>query len=379
MKPDFALSFANIFRLGVKELYGLSTDPVLLFMIGFVFTIAVFSQSSGAKFEVNHASVGVVDEDQSELSRRLGDALLEPYFKPGRPIRADQIDPEMNSGRLTFVVEIPPKFEYDVLAGRKPTVQIDIDATAMSQAGNGAVYIQNIVTQEALSVLGRNEGVSAAPINLVPRVMFNPNLKSEWFNATMAVVQHITMLGIVLAGAALIREREHGTVEHLLVMPVRPAEIMLAKIWANGLVVIAAACVSLWFVVHELIGTPLAGSMPVFIAGLTVYEFSVAALGLMLATFAGTMGQFGLLFIPVVAILNLLSGSTTPTETIPVWLQNIMQFTPTPHFVSFAQTVLSRGAGLDIVWPQLLTLAAITLAYFCVSLLRFRTALSKFQ
>ena len=146
------LSLGNIFRLGVKELYGLGTDPVLLFMIAFVFTVAVFSQSTGAKFEVDHASVGVVDEDQSELSRRITDALLPPYFKPAVEIRADQIDPEMNSGNLTFVVEIPPKFEHDTLAGRKPTVQIDVDATAMSSAGSGGVYIQNIIAQEALSL-----------------------------------------------------------------------------------------------------------------------------------------------------------------------------------------------------------------------------------
>ncbi|HTY68344.1 MAG TPA: ABC transporter permease [Alphaproteobacteria bacterium] len=379
MKPDLKLSFGNIFRLGIKELYGLRTDPVLVFMIGFVFTIAVFSQSSGAKFEVDHASIGVVDEDKSELSRRITNALLPPYFKPAIEIEADQIDPEMNSGRLTFVVELPPKLEHDILAGRQPTVQINIDATAMSQAGNGSVYVENIIAQEASSIIGHGEGSDGAPINLVTRTMFNPNLKSEWFNATMAVVQHITMLGIVLVGAALIREREHGTVEHLLVMPVRPAEIMLAKIWANGLVIVAAACGSLWFVVHKLIGTPLEGPMPLFVAGLVVYEFSVGALGLMLATFAGTMGQFGLLFIPVVAILNLLSGSTTPTETIPVWLQDVMQCTPTPHFVSFAQTVLSRGAGLDIVWPELCIMTGITVLYFAVSLARFRTALSKFQ
>jgi len=379
MKADLGLSFGNIFRLGVKELYGLRTDPVLMFMIAFVFTVAVFSQSNGAKFEVDHASVGVVDEDQSELSHRIADALLPPYFKPAVEIGADQIDPEMNSGRLTFVIELPPKLEHDVLAGRQPIVQVNVDATSMSQAGNGAVYIENIIAQEAAGTVGRGEGVGNNPINMVARTMFNPNLRSEWFNATMAVVQHITMLGIVLVGAALIREREHGTVEHLLVMPVRPAEIMLAKIWANALVIIAAACASLWFVVHELIGTPLAGSLPLFVAGVVIYEFSVGSLGLMLATFAGTMGQFGLLFIPVVAILNLLSGSTTPTETIPVWLQDVMQFTPTPHFVTFAQTVLSRGAGIDIVWPQLGIMSAITVLYFSVSLARFRTALSKFQ
>jgi ABC-2 type transport system permease protein len=376
------LSLGNIFRLGVKELYGLGTDPVLLFMIAFVFTVAVISQSTGAKFEVDHASVGVVDEDQSELSRRISAALLPPYFKPAVEIRADQIDPEMNSGRHTFVIEIPPKFEHDTLAGRKPTVQINVDATAMSEAGNGGVYIQNIIAQEALGYVRRAEGGISrldTPVAVTVRTMFNPNLRSEWFNATMAIVQHVTMLGIILTGAALIREREHGTVEHLLVMPVRPAEIMLSKMWANGAVIAVCACASLWFVVHEIIGAPLAGPMPVFVAGLVIYELAVGSLGIMLATFAVTMGQFGLLFLPVLMILNLLSGSTTPTETIPVWLQNVMQFTPTPHFVAFAQDVLSRGAGLDVVWPQLCIMTGMTIVYFGVSLMRFKLTLTRIQ
>ena len=155
----------------------------------------------------------------------------------------------MNSGRFVFVLEIPPKFESDALAARRPTVQIDVDATAVSQAGIGASYLQNIIAQEASSYLQRNEGSASLPINLVIRTAFNPNRTSEWFLSIMAVINDITMLAVILTGSALIREREHGTVEHLLVMPVRPAEIMIAKIWANGLVIVVAAILSLWFVV----------------------------------------------------------------------------------------------------------------------------------
>jgi ABC-2 type transport system permease protein len=364
----------NIFRLGVKELRGLAADPVLLLMILFVFTFAVYSMSQ-VKFEVEDISIGVVDEDHSELSRRIIGALLPPYFAAPAEIGADEIDPSMNSGRLIFVLEIPPKFEYDVLAGRRPTVQINVDATAMTQAGNGAAYLQNIIAQETLSYAGRREASMALPINLIVRTRFNPNLRTEWFNSIMAVINNITLLVIVLTGAALLREREHGTVEHLLVMPVRPPEIMIAKIWANGLVVVSAAAASLWLVVHEVIGVPLAGSMVLFVAGTILYQISVGALGILLATFTASMGQFGLLLIPVVTVLDLLSGSTTPMESIPSWLQHIMQCAPTTHFVAFAQAVLYRAAGLDIVLPQLLALAGFTIVFFGVSLTRFRTAI----
>jgi ABC-2 type transport system permease protein len=138
---------ANVFRLGVKELYSLRADPILLVLILYCFTLAVYSQATGAKTEVENVAVGIVDEDDSELSRRIAGAILEPYFKPAVEITADQIDPGMNSGRLVFVLEIPPKFEFDALAGRRPTVQIDVDATAVSQAGIGAGYLQNIIAQ----------------------------------------------------------------------------------------------------------------------------------------------------------------------------------------------------------------------------------------
>ena len=373
IRPD------NVLRLGIKELYSLLADPILLIMIVYAFSFAVYAQATGANFEVQHVRVAVVDEDRSELSRRIASAVLEPYFRPTIEIEADQIDPGMNSGRFVFVIEVPPKFEFDVLAGRRPTVQIDVDATALAQAGIGNTYLQNIILQETLGYLGRNEGVTVLPINFVIRTKFNPNLHSEWFDAIMAIINMVTMLTVILTGSALIREREYGTVEHLLVMPVRPAEIMAAKIWANGLVVVLSVVLSLWFVVHRFTGVPLAGSVTLFVAGTVLYEISVGALGLLLATFASTQGQFGLLIIPVLVILNLLSGSTTPIETMPVPLQDAMQFTPTPHFVSFAQAVLYRAAGLNMVWPQLATIAAITIVFVGVSLIRFRKAIASFQ
>lgn len=293
---------SNILWLGLKELRGLTADPVLLLLVLFVFTVAVFSISQ-VKFEVEGTPIAVVDEDHSELSRRIASALLVPYFAPAVEIGADAIDRSMDSGRFLFIIEIPPKFEQDVLADRRPTVQINVDATAMTQAGNGAVYLQNIITQEAQSYAGRAEGEPALAINLEYRSLFNPNLRTEWFNSMMAVVSNLTLLAIVLTGAALLREREHGTVEHLLVMPVRAAEIMTAKIWANGLVIVLAATASMLLVVHKGIGVPLAGSIPLFVAGTIVYQISVGALGILLATFTGTMGQFGLLVIPVILSL----------------------------------------------------------------------------
>ncbi|ODT14201.1 MAG: hypothetical protein ABS35_35500 [Kaistia sp. SCN 65-12] len=363
----------NILRLVVKELRSLRADPIMLVLVVYTFSIAVYTVATGVKLEARDLTIGIVDEDQSEFSRSLLGAFGPPLFKVSKRIAASEIDAEMNSGRLVFVLEIPPKFQADLLARRQTALQLNIDATAMTQAGNGAVYIQQIIAQEIANRQAGRETATALPINLVVRARFNPNLDSGWFSSVMQVLNNVTLLTIILTGAALIREREQGTVEHLLVMPVTPVEIMLAKMVANALVILVAAVASLVLVVEWTLGVPIAGSLLLFVLGMAIYAFSVAALGILLGTLATTMGQFGLLAIPVFVVTQLLSGATTPMESMPLWLQWIMRiFSPTPHFVAFSQGVLYRGAGLDVVWPEIAKIIAIGAAYFAFALARFR-------
>lgn len=363
----------NILRLVVKELRSLRADPIMLVLVAYTFSIAVYTVATGVKLEARDLTIGIVDEDQSEFSRSLLGAFNPPLFKVSKRIAASEIDAEMNSGRLVFVLEIPPKFQADLLAKRQTALQLNIDATAMTQAGNGAVYIQQIIAQEIANRQAGRETATALPINLVVRARFNPNLDSGWFSSVMQVLNNVTLLTIILTGAALIREREQGTVEHLLVMPVTPVEIMLAKMVANALVILVAAVASLVLVVEWALGVPITGSLLLFVLGTAIYAFAVAALGILLGTLATTMGQFGLLAIPVFVVTQLLSGATTPMESMPIWLQWIMRiFSPTPHFVAFSQGVLYRGAGLDVVWPEIAKIIAIGAAYFAFALARFR-------
>ncbi|PNG27815.1 hypothetical protein CR492_02640 [Methylocella silvestris] len=375
-KPDaggLRARLSTIYRLMVKELRSIRADPVMLVLVVYSFTVAVYTVANGASTEAINLSVGIVDEDHSELSRRIADGLTPPLFQRAVEVSAGGIDKVMDEGRLVFVIEIPPRFQADILASRTTSVQVDIDATAITQAGNGAVYIQNIIATEVANFLSGREGTTEIPVNVVTRAKFNPNLKSSWFTSVMQVINNITLLTVILTGAALIREREQGTVEHLLVMPVTPSEIMLAKILANGLVILIAAGLSLTLVVQAALSVPIAGSIPLFLGGSCFYVFTVAALGILLGTIASSMGQFGLLAIPVLLITQLLSGSSTPIESMPVWLRYLMQtLSPTPHFVAFAQAVLYRGAGLSIVWPQLVAVAVIGGAYFLFALRRFR-------
>ncbi|GEO87008.1 MULTISPECIES: ABC transporter permease [Alphaproteobacteria] len=367
---------SNVFRLGLKELSSLRADPALIILIFYVFTLAVYSVATGAKLEVANASVAYVDYDRSALTGRILGAILPPTFNAPEPIAANQVDSMMDSGRYVFVLSFPPSFEADVLAGRQPQIQLNVDATAMAQAGNGAVFLQQIISEEVAKFVSGDDSTTAMPINLVVTPKFNPNLNSVWFSSVMQIINNITILSVLLTGAALIREREHGTIEHLLVMPVSPSEIMVAKIWANGLAIIIAAVLSLWLVVQTLLGVPVAGSIPLFVTGSVLYLVSVTGLGILLATFTTSMPQFGLLALPVLVIMNLLSGSITPMESMPVWLQNIMQASPSTHFVAFAQAILYRGAGLETVWVDLVVMVGLSALFFLVSLKRFRLTMA---
>ena len=344
---------ANIYRLGVKEFFSLRRDLVMVGLIVYAFTYAVYAPTQHAQTELKNASIAVVDEDRSQLSQRLRDALLQPLFQPPAELAANEIDAAMDSGSYTFVIDIPPKFEADVLAGRQPELQINVDATAMTHAGHGATYLQQIIAQEIREFMRGKGAALQEPVSLVVRAKFNPNLNSTWFMGVMQIINMITLLAIMLTGAALIREREHGTLEHLLVMPLTPAEIMIAKVWANGLIIVIAATLSLKVVVQGLLAVPIAGSVPLFVAGTALYLFSVTALGIFLATIARSMPQFGLLALPIFTVMYLLSGGTTPLDSMPRWLQIAMQFSPSTHFVSLAQAILYRSAGFDSRVAQL--------------------------
>jgi ABC-2 type transport system permease protein len=367
-------SASNIFWLGLKELRSFAHDWVLIGLVIFAFSIAIIAQAQSRAQELYNAAVGFVDEDHSELSRRIIHALLPPYYKPPQPVEPNEVDRLMNTSKFTFVIDIPPNFQRDVLAGRQPAIQVDVDATAMVQAGLGSRYTEQIITTEVDDFVSRVEGSPLPPINLSTRIAFNPNINTSWFTSVMGIINWVTMLAIIMAGAAVVREREHGTMDHLLVMPVSPFEIAASKVWANGLVIIIAVGLSLTLVVRTLLGVPIAGSVPLFLAGTALYLFFATAIGIFLATVARSMPQLGLLYMLIAMPMNILSGSNTPLESMPQWLATIMQASPSTHFVSFAQAILYRGAGFDVVWPQFLAVAGIGGLFFITALLRFRRA-----
>jgi ABC-2 type transport system permease protein len=366
------MRLANIVQLGVKELRGLARDPMLMILIVYAFTASIYTASKTIPETLNHAAIAVVDEDQSPVSSRIITAFNPPYFSIPRLITQQEMDRRMDEGLDTFALDIPPNFQRDLLARRSPTIQLNVDATRITQAFTGGGYIQSIVTGEVSEFLARTRSATPLPVDLVLRNRFNPQLNKSWFGAINELIIAITMLSIILTGAALIREREHGTLEHLMVMPVTPFEIMASKIWSMGLVVLLASGVSLVLVVQGLLSVPVQGSVLLFLCGAALQLFATTCMGIFMATMAGTMPQFGLLLMLILLPLQALSGGLTPRESMPEIIQTIMLAAPNTHFVIMAQAILFRGAGLDVVWPQFVALLGIGAILFVLSLRRFR-------
>lgn len=368
---------SNIYHLGIKELWSLIRDPILLILIAFAFTGMVYTAATAMPDGLKNATIVFVDEDQSSLSNRIKTAFYPPEFTIPKDINLSQMDRGLDKGEYTFVVNIPPYFQKDVMAGKQPSIQLNIDATRMSQAFTGNLIVNQIINGEVTEFLERARTPVNYPVTIEERMRFNPNLTASWFGALIEVINLITLLAIVLTGAALIREQEKGTVEHLLVMPLTPFEIMLSKIWSMGLVVLISATLSLIFIVQGALNVPIIGSIPLFLAGTVLHLFAISSIGIYLATIARNMPQFGMLMLLVLIPLQMLSGGMTPRESMPEIIQNIMLIAPTTHFIELSKAILFKNASFVIVWQQFLMLLVIGTIFFYFAHQRFRSTISK--
>jgi len=366
----------NIFWLGTKELRSFFSDAVMVAFLVWSFSFAVYSEATGSSEAVNNASVAFVDEDVSRLSRAIAAALHKPYFQPPDYIVARDMDVLMDESRYMFVIVIPADFEADIRRGEQPEIQLNIDATAVGQAAQGAGYLQAIIDREVSQFAGSHGESLLPPIDLALRRAFNPNGTDAWFLAVNSILNSLSMIAILLTGAALLREREHGTIEHLLVMPLNAFQIAMAKVWANGLIILVAFTLSMIIMAEQILAVPIAGSKLLLTFGAAVYLFAAAAIGILLGTMARTMAQFALLTVMAIIPIIMLSGGMSPIESQPEYVQPFTWLLPSRHFMEFAQAVVFRGAHFGAVWHVLLNMAALGAVFLAISLLIFRRSIT---
>ena len=367
-------TFLNIYNLSVKELKTLFYDKVMVLLVIYSFSFAIYIGGTQTSTELRNASIAFVDSDKSTLSNRIIDSFMKPRFNTPAVISYDDVNANLDSGYYTFVILLPANLEKDVIAGKSPDILANIDATRMTQAGIGSGYIQNIITQEVETFLKGTYDSSINP-KIVSRYKYNPNLTSMWFGSINEIINNIVMISILLSGAALVREREHGTIEHLMVMPLRAFEIMLSKILSACLVVLVCVSFSLLVVIELILKIPLSGSVPLYLLCTFLVLFATTSMGVFMGTIVKNMPQLGMIFILTILPLMLLSGSITPYESMPMILQDLMKLMPTSHFVDLSQAILFKGAGLSIIWKKMLIIFIIGVVFFVSTLALFKRSL----
>lgn len=366
-----------IFWLGLKEMTSLRRDWVMMALLVWSFTLAPMMEATGVASSVNNASIAFADEDNSPLSRALATEFFPPEFQPVVQIEPGTGAAHMDAGRFIFVVAVPPGFEKDIRSGSVPEIQVLIDATAMEQAGIGANYITNILRTEITRYAIGADLLTPPPVDLILRSAFNPNRDTVRFAGIVALIGQIMWLTTILTGAAMIREREHGTIEHLLAMPLSPFDIAVAKIWSNAAVVLVAAGLSLTFIMQGSLGITIAGSKTLFLLGTALFLFTATALGVFLATVARSMAQFALLVMLVILPMLMLSGGETPVESQPDWLQIGTLILPSRHYMAASQSIVFKDAGIETVWPEFFWMTLLGALLLTISLLGFRRSVAQ--
>lgn len=362
-----------------KELKQLFKDRALFAYTVFIFTADVMLAAGASSIELQRAPLAVFAPTQTAASRDLAGRFRPPYFELRRHL-ADEHDAgaALDRGDVRAVLSLPDHFADDLALGRQTQVQLLVDTAQANQGFLIASYAERInaafAAEWAQRTL-RREGVDPTHLPQVRaevRYWHNPSLDERWFNTVSELLTMLTIAAIMLPAAALVRERERGTIEQLLVAPLAPLQVVLSKVLAMVLVMLAGTALAVLGVMHLGYGVPFLGSMPFFFTALALFATACAGVGIVASGFARNSGQMGLIVILVVVPMVMLSGTWNMVESMPAWLQVLTELSPLRHFIVLAYGILIRGSGLDVLWPALLKMTALGSCLFAIGVLRFR-------
>jgi len=367
--------------MSIKELRQLARDRVLSVYVVYIFSLNILLVGGQPSMELHRAALLVRDGDRTTASRELIARFRPPTFLLSGHVRDDrQAQRRLDDGAAMLVIDIPEDFSRTLTRGETPaTVQVLVD-TSRSQTGYlAAAYAQRIATRYGGEWSERNltrRGKDPARLPAIHnerRVWFNPDLDEAWFRTISELLTMMTVACLLLPAAALVREKERGTIEQLLVSPLSPLQVMLSKVTAMILVMLSGTLIAIFGVMQPVYHVPMEGSLLLFLVLTAVYAFTNAGLGLALATFARNSAQVGMLVLLAVIPIVMLSGTWAPIESMPAWLRTLMTISPLRHYIDIAYGILLRGEGLDLLWDSALTMAVLGAGLFAISVRRFRS------
>lgn len=379
MNADWQLAWRRFAVMLVKELKQLGRDRVLLAFIVYAFTADIFLAASGVSLSLNHAATLVQDQDHSPQSRELLSRFQPPYFRMDGAVGQDAAAlAALDQGRAMLVLSVPPQFGKQLATGHPTSIAMQVDTTNSVLGFLATSHAQQIVSQFGLESAMQRLGMGADAAHSLPnvqndiRVWYNPNQEDSWFMGVAEMLNIATVFAVLLPAAAMVREKERGTVEQLIVSPLSPFGILFPKVVSMTGVILCGVALSLFLILIPLFAIPVKGSLLLFFALSGLYVFTTAGLGLFAATIARNLAQAGMLSILILAPMLFLSGAWTPPEAMPVWLRGLMYVSPLHYYLDIAFGILLKGQGLADLQPAILGMSAIGVLVFASGLLLFR-------
>ncbi len=359
-----------------KEYMQFFRDRALIYIVLYVFTIEIYVAGTGFNIEVHNYPTAVYDRDNTQVSVQLAEKFRLPHFRVTRLIYSDrEMEALLNDGAVSLVLVIPQGFGRRLVDNRAAEVQAVTDGTLSNTAllalGYAALIAEDYA-QEFGKAGGREAAGPAPRVTLKPRVAFNPNLQAPWFAGLMELFSVITLVSILLPAAAMVREKEYGTIEQLLVTPARPVEIMLAKVISMASIILAASFLSIFLVIYPVLQLPWRGDLGLFFAATALYVFCATGFGMVIATICRNLPQTILFILMIISPVLFLSGSWTPLEAMHPSMRVITYLSPLKYYLNIGYNILLKGAGVEALWPDFVGLATLGSLLFVFCALRFR-------
>ncbi len=366
-----------------KEFLQLLRDKILIIILIYAFTIDVYVGGEGVKLEVNNFPTIIQDQSKSFKSRELISRFREPYFKILAFVESDkEVVDWLDKGKASMAIIIPPDFERKVDKGQGK-IQVIIDGTMSITATMAVSYVAEITNDYAIELFERKGRVTKHFFETLPqidertRVLFNPNCISEWFMGLAELFNVVTMVPLLITAAVLIKEKEYGTIEQLLVTPVRSWEIFLAKILPTVIIVSLLTMLSIFIMIKGVFKVPIRGNLFLFYIVTCLYIFSLSSIGIAIATMVGNLSQAMMVIMIILVPMLMISGVWTPPEAMRLFARYISLLSPMRYYLDFGYGVILKGNSLKYVWQDILGIIFIGSLLLFFSALRFRQSFAK--
>ncbi len=365
--------------LTIKELLQLFRDMALMFLIVYAFTLDIYIAGSGISLQLNRSGVVVYDRDHSFASRELLYRFCPPYFNLQKEVsNPGEATKSLDSGKAMLALDIPSHFQKALQQGEVASLQLQIDASNSVLGTLAGSYAEQIVGQYGLDSALKRMQLTDESLKTVPHIVaqdrswYNPNQNDSWFMSIAELMTVITVLSLVLPAAAMVREKEKGTIEQLIVSPLTPLQIILPKIISMTLVILTGTTGCIFFMLEGVFDVPIKGSLLLFLSVTALYTYAIAGIGLLVASFTRNLAQASMLIILILAPMILLSGIWSPPESMPTWLRSMMWISPMFYYIEIGYGILLKGAGINILWDSILELALLGTAIFTLGIWHFK-------